>query len=131
MADSKTHKQVGLIVGSVIAFSTNIGLQYDEQTDNPDSKFSWFESIISAFLGGIFGRFTGLLPDLIEPATNPHHRKFFHSWLFLMILLFSGYFLLKKHRRKRVLCSVIAGSLGSYSSHIIMDATTPMSVKLF
>jgi hypothetical protein len=22
------------------------------------------------------------VPDLIEPAIHPHHRQFFHSWLF-------------------------------------------------
>jgi membrane-bound metal-dependent hydrolase YbcI (DUF457 family) len=73
------------------------------------------------------------LPDLLEPATSPHHRQFFHSVAFATILA-TG---MKKlyhwqpqtpgdvHMRK-ILFSVGFG----YLAHLGADATTTMSIPL-
>lgn len=37
-----------------------------------------------AVCGG--GALCGTLPDLVEPAINPNHRRFFHSVAFAVIL---------------------------------------------
>jgi membrane-bound metal-dependent hydrolase YbcI (DUF457 family) len=42
-------------------------------------KPSWPE-LLGAGLSGVAGAF---LPDIIEPATNPNHRSFFHSISFM------------------------------------------------
>jgi len=46
-----------------------------------EEKPSWPE-LIGAGLSGAAG---SLLPDLIEPATNPNHRSFFHSVSFVAV----------------------------------------------
>jgi len=42
-------------------------------------KLSWPE-LLGAGLSGVAGAF---LPDIIEPATSPNHRSFFHSLTFM------------------------------------------------
>jgi inner membrane protein len=46
-----------------------------------EEKPSWPELIGS----GLSGAAGSLLPDLIEPATNPNHRSFFHSVSFAAV----------------------------------------------
>ncbi len=131
MPNSKVHKRAGLLAGTVISASMNIVLQQKERIDNPYHKFSFLELMVSTFLGALLGFFAGIAPDILEPATNPHHREFFHSFLFLVSLLVSGYFIIRRSSRNRVVQSALAGSLGSYFSHIVLDATTPTGIKFW
>ena len=73
------------------------------------------------------------LPDWIEPATNPHHRQFFHSLLASVAL---GYGLYKLYQwepktQTQELCRMlgfIAG--GAYLIHLAFDATTKRSLPV-
>lgn len=81
---------------------------------------------VSFGLGGLGGS----MPDIIEPATNPNHRKFFHSAGFSAFLAS----LLKEftdgnevsHENKLALTILIL----SYLSHILSDSTTPKGIPL-
>jgi inner membrane protein len=84
-----------------------------------------------AAAGCVGGYCLGTLPDLIEPATSPHHRQFFHSLLFAAAV---GYGLYKAYNWEpetgegkivRGLC-LIAG--GAYLIHLALDATTKRSL---
>lgn len=84
--------------------------------------------------GGCIGGYCfATLPDLIEPATSPHHRQFFHSLLFAGML---GYGLYKLYGwepetpGQKILRGVglIAG--GAYLVHLALDATTKRSLPL-
>jgi inner membrane protein len=84
-------------------------------------------------LAGLGGYCCGTLPDLIEPATHPHHRQFFHSVLFAVMVACAVY---RLHHWEpetdgaallRVL-SLIAG--GAYLAHLALDAGTPRSLPL-
>jgi inner membrane protein len=79
------------------------------------------------------GFYFGTLPDLIEPATHPHHRQFFHS-AFVAVAI--GYGLYRLYRWEldtpmtqtlRAL-ALVAG--GAYLVHLAMDATTKRSLPL-
>jgi len=73
------------------------------------------------------------LPDMLEPATNPHHRQFFHGLVFAGAL---GYGLYKLYQwgpespegRFLRAFGLIAG--GSYLIHLAFDATTKRSLPL-
>lgn len=41
-----------------------------------------------AAAGWIGGHCLGTLPDILEPATSPNHRQFFHSLVFAGILAY-------------------------------------------
>jgi inner membrane protein len=82
---------------------------------------------------GLGGYCCATLPDLLEPATNPHHRQFFHGVLFAVGL---GYGLYKLYEFKPQsalgerlrLAGLIAG--GAYLIHLALDATTRRSLPL-
>ncbi len=73
------------------------------------------------------------LPDILEPAVNPHHRQFFHSLAFGGLLIAGGKALYDwqpetdegRFWRKAGLIG-----LGAYLCHLALDATTPRSLPL-
>jgi len=75
----------------------------------------------------------GTLPDLIEPATNPHHRQFFHS---VFVALLIGYGLYKAYHwepdtaQGRLLRGVCLLAGGAYLIHLGLDATTKRSLPV-
>lgn len=36
--------------------------------------------------GSVLAAICTNLPDILEPATNPHHRQFFHSFAFAVVI---------------------------------------------
>jgi len=80
-----------------------------------------FKAILGAFLGSI----GGILPDLLEPARNPNHRSFFHSWLLLLsMLLVIAFKISKKSTLKWFLSHPFLSFIAGYSSHLLADMTT-------
>jgi inner membrane protein len=79
-------------------------------------------------IGGYCG---ATLPDVIEPATSPNHRQFFHSLLFAAALGY-GLYRLYDFEPETLLgetlrtLALIAGS--AYLVHLALDATTPRSL---
>jgi len=76
------------------------------------------------------GSLGGTLPDLIEPATNPEHRKFFHSVGFSTFLSS----ILKEYvsendasNENKLALSIL---ILSYVSHILSDSTTPKGIPI-
>lgn len=68
MPNGKTHKRVGAAFGAVAAF-----IRADGQT----MEHRLIESVGGA-IGGYFG---GIVPDLIDPPTNPNHRSLGHGMI--------------------------------------------------
>ena len=75
----------------------------------------------------------GTLPDVLEPAFHPNHRKFFHSFGFAGVI---GYGLYKLYKWKtedefeQILKSVGLVVGGVYLVHLSMDSSTPKSLPL-
>jgi hypothetical protein len=73
------------------------------------------------------------LPDWIEPATNPHHRQFFHSVLFLGGVCYVSYRVYRWEPQTpwqsfvRWLSLVTAGA---YIVHLVCDSGTPRALPL-
>lgn len=81
-------------------------------------------------LGALLGGFTGLLPDIIEPAINPNHRAICHSILALSAAIYATW---KLHgaseltaEQKKMLGALSCG----FISHLGMDALTPKGLPL-
>lgn len=91
------------------------------------------ERTMLPIFGGLAGSVFTCLPDVLEPATSPNHRDFFHSLAFAGLLV-GG--LIKLHRWEpeenwhRFLRQVglLAGS--AYIIHLALDATTAKSLPL-
>lgn len=73
------------------------------------------------------------LPDVLEPAINPHHRQFFHS---VLVLAAIGYGIKKAYEwvpqnHAEELCRALALCAGvGYVSHLLLDGLTPRSLPL-
>lgn len=78
----------------------------------------------------VVGGLVGLVPDIIEPATNPNHRSFFHSVALLFLL---GYGNLKAWQSsqlsedQKLFVSILSVA---YGSHLIADSTTKKGLPL-
>lgn len=116
MPDSDTHLIIGAGVGAGIHLLNKILRK---------EPISW-GGVVKA---GVAGSVIALLPDLIEPATNPNHRKFFHS-----VVMTGGLLLMTqnpelKHEPVTKEAIEIAGY--SYLSHLLLDSLTPKGLPLF
>ncbi len=73
------------------------------------------------------------LPDLLEPAINPHHRQFFHSMVFGGLVVYAGCKLYRwspEERWERVARNLLLVGCGSYLLHLLADSFTPRGLPL-
>lgn len=72
MPNSKIHMLSGTILGGLVMIGTDLR----KKTFNP----------IKIFVGMGISALASRLPDILEPATSPNHRGFFHSVVFFVLL---------------------------------------------
>lgn len=113
-----------IITGIVAGLAFDAASQAVEIQANPTQKFDW---IRLGACGAVAGA-AALVPDLLEPAINPHHRKFCHSVVFggLVVWMCFG-----AHTQK---CGIevrklLAAAAVGYASHLVADALTPRSIR--
>ena len=89
---------------------------------------------VNPILGGVAAAVFTNLPDLLEPATSPNHRAFFHSIAFAAIVGACFHRLnqwqpetdSERFWRDAAMLAALA-----YLIHLAMDITTPKSLPLF
>ena len=116
MASGTTHTAVGALTGLAMAVSGN---RKGEDT-NP---------LLAIGTSTAFAK----LPDLIEPAINPHHRQFFHSIAFLAMIgcgLKKVYDWQPDDQAGRILRFLTLCAGAGYISHLVLDGFTPRSLPL-
>ena len=128
MQNRKEHKEKGLKVGGWTAALTyaidyTVERQKNINQGLPVEKFNLVEFSITTLAGIGLGKIGGILPDVLEPAKNPHHRKFFHSHTMRTALV--GTILANQGNMKRVSKSLVNAFGASYSSHLALDSKTP------
>jgi hypothetical protein len=62
--------------GAVAAGVVNVLVQLEAASANPDYVFDWGELLLCC----VAGAGAACLPDLLEPANSPNHRKNCHSF---------------------------------------------------
>lgn len=116
MANGATHTAAGALTGLVMAL-------YGQQNNEPANP------LLAITATTAFAK----LPDILEPAFHPHHRQFFHSIGFLVLL---GYGLKKTYdwkpqeRGKQTVRFLILCAGAGYISHLALDGFTPRSLPL-
>ncbi|HLP10630.1 MAG TPA: hypothetical protein VK177_01800 [Flavobacteriales bacterium] len=93
------------------------------------SRVDMNQVVGNAVLGGGVGYACATLPDILEPATNPNHRNFFHSYTTLGLTAYGAYKVHQStmtHQQKLLLNAAIV----SYCSHLLADSETPNSLPL-
>lgn len=120
--NGKQHKQIGATFGA----GYTVASYFLKKQENPELAFPWGDLLLNTGLGYLLGS----LPDWIEPATNPNHRKFFHS---LTAAAGTGYVAFGKHSEAwpdEVRKSLQATAL-AYLSHLAADSTTAKGIAIF
>lgn len=77
--------------------------------------------------------FLGTLPDLLEPATNPNHRQFFHSLAFLGLVGTGMYKLYQwepENEKDKLIRFGLLITGGAYIAHLLMDASMPKGLPV-
>lgn len=129
MPNFKKHAATGGAVGVAFIAIANLIQQNKRKQAAPNYKFDWSELILKSLAGGGIGAFCGVLPDLIEPATCPNHRKLFHSVTTASLI---SYRLYKANSSKLSANDKeiinIAGA--GYLSHLLLDSETEFGLPL-
>lgn len=119
MANLRGHLLAGATVGVVL----NIAKQTAQMPLNPRRPFNFGEMLA----WGAIGATVASLPDILEPATSPFHRRFFHSLTVAAVVLFLVF-----GKPMKLLADGTQELLRltglSYLSHLILDLITPMGL---
>lgn len=129
MANFNKHLKVGAIIG-IIGSAGMFLYHYSQEKDkNPNYKFSWDKFLIAVISGGALGAISGIAADKFEPALNPNHRGFFHSYTIWFLAGLTVLHVLTSNKDKILKNMVTIGFLG-YSSHLALDIQTPKSLPI-
>ncbi len=116
MANGADHIAAGALTGVAMAC---YGQSQDEKI-NP---------LLAIGASTVFAK----LPDWIEPATNPHHRQFFHSIAFLAMIggvLKKVYDWNPENKGEEIMRFLALCAGAGYISHLVLDGLTPRSLPL-
>jgi inner membrane protein len=115
MASAKQH----LLIGAGVA---TIGwLTYCKLSQRP---LVLGEFLLAAGIGAV----GGLIPDLLEPAVDPNHRRFFHSYVAAVFLAQANHHVSRNMQiPEEIRGAIHLASLG-FLSHLFADAQTPKSL---
>jgi inner membrane protein len=81
-------------------------------------------------LGAAIGGLAAMLPDILEPATHPGHRQFFHSIVLLGAIILGSYALGQRFDMSALLKGFMLAAVVGYGSHLIADGLTPSGLPL-
>lgn len=129
MPNYKKHLSTGATIGAVTSFLIDLAIQNKKIQTGEQTQIDWNRIISNSLLGLGIGAVGGVLPDILEPATNPNHRKLFHS---LTTATAIGYGLYKTHNSNldTNLKQTIHCAGAAYFSHLFLDINTPKGLPL-
>lgn len=109
--NARTHATVGAVTGVAVWISAE---------RNAGRSIRLGDLVIPAIAGLV----SGLLADLIGPATSPNHRAFAHSLMLLVLVaavIFTADDYLRGEKRQRER-SLLACTVSAYLSHLLLDS---------
>jgi len=129
MPNKKEHLEFSATTVATISALQSAKLEFEKKNLDSNYKINYLKVFLDLVKGAGIGAFFGILPDILEPATNPHHRGFFHSAAFIGVLIY-GYYQFSKSdfnpEFKKYLRLAIIGYLG----HLGLDSTTPYGLPI-
>lgn len=127
MPGKNEHK----IMSALTAFVFEVGRQII--LEKKGIKLDPFESLAGIILAPIAGAIGGVVPDKLEPATDPNHRGFCHSITGGAVLCtgISKIPLQTDNRNLNLLNVCLRSSGVGYATHLLQDSATPMGLPGF
>lgn len=124
MPNKKEHFNQGLIIGFITGGGTTFLKEYQKSSNIPNYEINWSRISLNSFYGSLLGAGCGILPDLIEPATDPNHRSFFHSKAFAMLIFLKLISIKNKQTLDEKSKPLIYAAGVGYLSHLLFDSQT-------
>lgn len=118
MSSGRVHAIAGFVGGVVVAAH--------ESKRNGDSPLVLLGS-------GAFSALATRLPDVLEPATSPNHRQFFHSLLFSAIvgkLTYDCYQWEAQTDSQKLVRYLLLLAGAAYLIHLVLDFGTPKGLPI-
>lgn len=112
MASRVTHAQVGALVGGGVYIAARV-----YRRENP--------TIHGLLLAVGIGAAAGCLPDILEPAQDPNHRKAFHSVAALVLAACGAKRTWESPRLDEKIKIWTLVAVAGYASHLGLDSLTP------
>jgi membrane-bound metal-dependent hydrolase YbcI (DUF457 family) len=127
LGGSMPNRAKHLAIGGVASALCELLYQYSQSKSANILDFFSKEldlgNVLAASAGGLIG---SLAPDLLEPAYNPNHRQFFHSWATFGGVGAAGSYLTGNTPQ----AAFARGGVVGYASHLLADARTPKGLPL-
>lgn len=124
------HATTGALVGSLAGLTVGYFDKQKNTAYRKRRKTNAAELLGFIAEGAFVGTIGGILPDIIEPATNPRHRKFFHSLTTGGTVCYGLHRIAKSRLPKNTKRIFTTASLG-YLSHLYLDSNTPIGLPFF
>jgi len=118
-------RNVHSIVGAGVGLASSLSKVKDGENSSDYPQHRKTGVILS--IGLVSGMLGAILPDFLEPAYSYKHRKFFHS-VVLSVLMVFGILCFRQKRITKVRRVFIESFLEGYLSHIVLDSITPMRI---
>jgi membrane-bound metal-dependent hydrolase YbcI (DUF457 family) len=128
MANCRKHVAIGALIGACVGFGKNC-YQFEKMNKNIEAKFDWLKLFKDTAGGAALGAGASIIPDILEPPTNPHHRKIFHSLAMVVVASIAVTKIKKSNLPVSTKHRITTAGLG-FISHLIMDSTTPYGLPI-
>jgi hypothetical protein len=129
MPNSYEHSVAGCMTGLSLMGILELISQSKAMQTNSSTRIDWGTVIVKSAVGAIIGTIAVNIPDILEPATNPYHRQFFHSKS-VAILAFAGLCKVGLSKidagSKQLLVSFVA----AYLIHLNDDSKTELGLPI-
>jgi membrane-bound metal-dependent hydrolase YbcI (DUF457 family) len=76
----------------------------------------------------IVGALAGIAPDILEPATSPSHRSFFHSIILLVGVAYGNQKVWESQNLTEDQKLFLSMLSAAYGSHLVSDSVTPKGI---
>lgn len=131
MPNRDEHKNAGAKWGAIIGGFVNLVKQLDAIDKGKQEQLDFLNLVGASLLSAGLGSIGAALPDILEPAINPNHRKFFHSLTAMMGISMAQLMELRKGRSSDEFWQNIITKIGfGYLIHLFQDSQTPKGLPL-
>jgi len=113
----------------IITIIDNIINQIKKINSGSNIEFDFKEYLLNIMIEIPIGIITSSIPDQIEPAKNPNHREFFHSFTIIGIIFFLMDLIAKSNINDDIK-KMLKSACKQYLGHLLLDLTTPKGLPI-
>ncbi len=130
MPNRQVHLRAGAITGALTSGVRSLYREHQRQLQQPGYQIDWLKVAGMTLAGTGVGAILALLPDILEPATDWRHRKFFHSMTTAGLVAYATYLNETNQEIPDELRQLLTVGAAGYLSHLVLDSQTPIGLPI-